>query len=127
MKKLSRVTIGLAVVAALAFGAGAFAQETYPDQFVAGPNIYHKIFDNDKLRVSEIAFKPGETIAMHTHAYDHLIYVLEAGQLTLNHPDGKATVMDGTVGQTVWSGKETHSAKNTGTTNFRALVIEVKS
>ncbi|GEM_PF-1770625 len=127
MKKPLRVIIGLAVFTALAFRAGAFAEETYPDQFVAGPNIYHKIFENDKLRVSEIAFKPGEAIVTHTHAYDHLIYILEAGQLTLSYPDGKVSIVDGTVGQTMWIGKETHAAKNTGATNFRALVIELKS
>ena len=126
MKKSLMAIIGLAVVAALAFGTGAFAEETYPDQFVAGPTIYHKIFENDKLRVSEIAFKPDEAIATHAHAYDHLIYILEAGQLTLSYPDGKASVVDGTVGQTMWVGKETHSAKNTGTANFRALIIELK-
>ena len=127
MKKLSIITIGLAVVAALAFGTGAFAEETYPDQFVAGPAIYHQIFENEKVRASEIAFKPGEAIAMHTHAYDHFVYVLEAGQLTLTHPDGKTAVVDGVVGQLMWIPKESHSAKNTGPTNFRALVVEPKS
>ena len=126
MKKLNRLAIGAAVVMALSFSAGAFAETSYPDQFVVGPNIYHKIFENERLRVSEFTFKVGETSAMHTHQYDHFVYILEAGQLTLSYPDGKVSVVDGVVGQTMWLGKETHAAKNTGTKNFRALLVEVK-
>ncbi len=127
MTKFNKVAVGLIVGATLVFTAGAFAEEIYPDQFVAGPNIYHQIFENEKVRASEIAFKPDEAIAMHTHAYDHIVYVLEAGQLTLTQPDGKTAVVNGTVGQLMWISKESHSAKNTGPTNFRALIVEIKS
>ena len=126
MKK-QYVRVGLMVFAAVMLAVGAFAEETYPDQFMVGPDIYHKIFENEKVRASDIAFRPGEAIAMHTHAYDHFVYVLEAGQLTLTQPDGKTAVVDGIVGQLMWIPKESHSAKNTGPTNFRALLVEIKS
>ena len=103
----------------------AFAAD-YPDQFVAGPTIYKQIFDNDRTRASEITFQVGEKIPMHTHAYDHLLYVLDAGQLTLSYPDGKTNVVDATVGQVMYIPKETHAAENTGTGVFRALVVEFK-
>jgi quercetin dioxygenase-like cupin family protein len=120
---------GFAVLAVLAviclFGGDLRAAETYPDPLAVG-KIYSKVFENDKLRVSEITFKPGDTMPMHTHAYDHMLYILEAGQLTISTPDGKKTVVDATVGQTMWMGKETHTATNTGKTQFKALIVEVK-
>lgn len=125
MKK-SFFAFGLALILISAFAGGAFTQETYPDQFEVGPNIYHQIFENEQVRVSEIKFNPGDQIGMHTHAYDHFIYVLEAGQLTLSHPDGTSSVVDGIVGQVMWIPQESHSAVNTGATTLRALVVELK-
>lgn len=118
--------MGWAVATALTFAPAAFAEEQYPDPFEVGPNIYHKILENERVRVSEIKFQPGEQIGMHAHAYDHFVYVLDPGQLTLSTPDGKTSVVDGTAGQIMWIPKETHAAQNTGSTPFRALVTEVK-
>jgi quercetin dioxygenase-like cupin family protein len=127
MKKSFARVVGLAIVAVLVFTAGAVAQETYPDQFEAGPNIYKQIFENERVRVSEILFNPGDKIAMHTHAYDHFVYIMQAGQLTLSYPDGKTSVVDGAVSQVMWIAKESHAAENTGQTTLRALVVELKS
>ncbi|OGW80725.1 MAG: hypothetical protein A3C47_07210 [Omnitrophica bacterium RIFCSPHIGHO2_02_FULL_51_18] len=128
MKMKKSLILGwiVAVGAVFTFVGGAIAEEMYPDQYVAGPTIYSKKFENERTRVSEIKFNPGEQIAMHTHAYDHFVYILDAGQLTLSTPDGKTNVVDGTVGQIMWIPKETHAAQNTGTSVFRALVVEFK-
>ena len=108
-------------------GYGAFAEEVkYPGPQEAAPNVYHQIFDNERVRVSEITFKPGDKAAMHTHPYDHSLYVLEAGTLTLSHPDGTSQVVNAEVGQVMFMKAETHEAVNTGTTQFRALVTELK-
>ena len=104
----------------------AVSAETYPDPLEAGPNIYRKVFENEKARVSEIRFNPGDEIAMHTHSFDHFIYVLDAGKLVLSYPDGKMVEIQGTAGQVIWVPKESHSAKNTGDTMFRALIVELK-
>ena len=127
MKKrsMSMLSIFFAGAWLLASGA-ALAAESYPDPLVAGPNIYTKQFENERVRVSEIKFKPGDSIPMHIHIYDHFVYVIEAGQLTLSYPDGKKNAVDATVGQIMWIPKETHAATNTGPTIFRALVVEIK-
>jgi len=49
-----------------------------------------------------------------------------AGQLTLSYPDGKTSVVDGKVGQVMWIPAESHAAVNTGSTEFTALVVELK-
>ena len=95
------------------------------DPVKVGPDVYSVKFENDKVRVSEITFHPGQTIAMHSHP-DHFVYVLEAGTLKLSHPDGTAQDFVGTPGQVVWIPAESHAAVNIGTTEFKALVVELK-
>src|SRR3989338_7771554 len=97
--------------------------ETYPDPIEAGPNIYHKIFENERVRVSEIRFNPGDTIPMHTHIFEHLVYMIESGTLELSYPDGTKKMMDGVSGQTMWIPAESHAAENIGTTPLRALIV----
>ena len=105
----------------------AFAAETaYPNPQEGAPNIYTQLLDNERVRVSEIKFNPGDKAPMHTHGFDHVVYVLEAGTLTLTYPDGTSKELSGTVGQTLWIPKETHEAVNTGSTVFRATVTELK-
>ncbi len=90
------------------------------------PNIYKQLLDNDRVRVSEIKFNPGDKAAMHTHPYPHVVYILEGGQLTITHLDGTSVVMDAKAGDTLWMGAETHEALNTGTTVLRGTVTEIK-
>ena len=95
------------------------------DPVKVGPNIYKVIFENEKIRVSEVTFKPGDKIPMHSHP-DHFLYVLEAGKLILSYPDGHTSDFDAKAGQIVWIKAETHAGENVGTTEFKALVAELK-
>ena len=112
----------LALVGMVMVAGPAFAGK---DPVKVGPNIYHVVLDNDKVRVSEIHFAPGDQIPMHTHP-DHVLYVLSPGTLKLSYPDGKEHTMEATQGQIVWVPAETHAGENIGTTDFRALVVELK-
>ncbi len=98
----------------------------YPGPQEGAPNVYKQVFDNEKFRVSEITFNPGDKAPMHTHGYDHLVYVMEGGTLTLSHPDGTSQAVTAKAGETLWIPAETHEAVNTGTTVFKATVTEVK-
>ena len=124
MKKRLWLIFGAFVVMTVA--SSLLFAETYPDPIEAGPNIYHKIFENERVRVSEIKFNPGDQIAIHTHTGDHLIYILEAGTLQLSYPDGHTKDVEGVVGQVMWIPAESHAARNIGATTFRALVVELK-
>lgn len=122
MKKLFvfALLMGLAAAPAMA------AEKTYPGPQEAAGNVYHQIFDNEKVRVSEITFKPGDKAAMHTHPWPHAIYVIEPGTLTITHPDGTSQTVSAKAGEVLWMGAETHEAVNTGTTTLRATVTEIK-
>lgn len=93
------------------------------------PRAYRVAFENDKLRVLDFTGRPGMGIcgeSMHSHPA-HLTVVLTDWQ-------GKATTPDGTVrdrarkhGDVFWSEAETHKLENTGKSNSRVLIIELKS
>jgi quercetin dioxygenase-like cupin family protein len=41
----------------------------------AAPEMYKLKYENDRVRVMEVTFQPGEKIAEHTHP-DHFVYVV---------------------------------------------------
>ncbi len=100
------------------------------DPLKAGPKIYKKVFENEKVRVLEATFKKGAKIPDHAHP-DHWNYVVEAGQLEVTAPGAEGTKekqkMDLTAGQGVFIPATVHSAKNTGKTQVKIVVVELKA
>src|SRR5689334_17338629 len=96
------------------------------DPLKVAPDMYKLDFENDNVRVMEVTFKPGQKIAKHTHPSPQSVYVLEPGQLTISHADGTSSVSDLKQGQVMWIPAETHWAQNTGTTEVKLIVSEVK-
>ena len=118
---------GFVLAVLLAFCAPAMAEEkTYPGPQEGAPNVYHQVFDNEKVRISEIKFGPGDKAAMHTHPYPHAVYIIDGGTLTITHPDGTSQEVTAKAGDVMWMGAETHEAVNTGTTTLRGTVTEIK-
>ena len=113
--------VGLLVSSVLLVTGVARAQ----DPVKVGPNIYTVKFENDRVRVSEIRFKPVDSIPMHEHP-DHFLYVLTAGTLQLSYPDGRTLEFVGVPGQVAWIPAESHAAINTGSSEFAAVVVELK-
>ena len=99
------------------------------DPVKAGPKIYKKVFENEKVRVLEATYKKGAKIADHVHS-DHWNYVIEAGQLEVTGPgaDGKKEKqkLDLAAGQGVFIPATLHSAKNTGASQVKVVVVELK-
>ena len=123
---MNRFVLTLALALTL-FSGLSFAEEAnYPNPQAAAPNVYKQVFDNDRVRVSEIKFNPGDKAPMHTHPVPHVVYIIEGGQLTITPLNGSPTVLDAKPGDTLWMGAETHEAVNTGTTVLRATVTEIK-
>ena len=90
--------VGVFVIGLLASGT---VQAASMDPLEVGPHIYTKKFENERVRVMEIAFKPGDTIDMHSHP-DHVTYLLTDGTLTLSYPDGTSkTLARGKSGRSV--------------------------
>ena len=120
MKKVFYLFAGVLLITAFSSRA-ALAQ----DPLEVGPNIYKLLYENDRVRVLDVRFNPGDQIAMHSHP-DHLAYVLNAGKLRLSKPDGSVNEIEAKAGEVVWIPAESHAAENIGTTEFHCIVIELK-
>jgi beta-alanine degradation protein BauB len=97
----------------------------WPDPATVAADVYKLVLENDRVRVFEVGFKPGQKAVMHRHP-DHVVYVLADYTLDLQLPDGKSQEVPLKAGQAIWMGAGAHAAKNVGRTEGRALVIELK-
>jgi quercetin dioxygenase-like cupin family protein len=105
---------------------GPAVRPAFPqDPAQVGSNIYKQLFENERVRVLEVRFKPGESIAMHSHP-DHVVYVLGADRLKLSYPGGRSVEVELEDGKTLWIPAETHAAENVGPTDAHSLVVELK-
>lgn len=101
------------------------AQSQWPDPAKVATNVYKLIMENDRVRVFDVRFKPGEKAVMHGHP-DHVIYVLTDGTLKLSLPDGKSQEIPLKAGQAMWIGAGPHATENVGKTEAHNLVVEMK-
>jgi quercetin dioxygenase-like cupin family protein len=90
---------------------------------VAG-NTGKLLMENDRVRVLEGTFKPGDIAKLHHHP-DHVIYVLKGGKLKVTS-EGKAIEMDLTEGQVGFFKAENHEVENIGKTIVDFIVVELK-
>jgi len=94
------------------------------DPMKVAKNVYKFIMENDRVRVLEASFKPGDKAIMHDHP-DHLVYVLSDGKIKLKS-SGKTDVLELKKGQAVFLKAQSHEAENTGKTDLHLLVVELK-
>ena len=93
------------------------------------PKSYKIAFENDKLRVLEFSGRPGMGVCgegVHSHP-EHLTVVLSdwKGMATLEN--GTKVPRDKKIGDVFWSDAEVHKVENTGKSNSRVLIIELKT
>lgn len=96
------------------------------DPLEVGPDVYKLKFENERVRVMEVTFAPGASIAMHSHP-DHFAYVITGGKLILSYPDGTSKEAQANPGDVLWMGAESHAAQNPGATELKLLVVELKA
>lgn len=100
-------------------------QAEWPDPTKVAGDVYKVLLENDRVRVADVRFKPGQKTVMHGHP-DHVIYVLAGFRLRIEVPDGVANTVDLETGQTLWMKAGPHAAQNVGGTEGHALVVELK-
>jgi len=86
------------------------------------------VLENDRVRVKEAVFAPGDTqAAMHTHEYPHVGVVIDGGTLRFTAPDGATETLhlvSGGVGYR--NANVSHQAVNTGREPVRVIEVEIK-
>ena len=95
------------------------------DLVKVAPKNCQVLLDNDRVRVVRCVLKPGEKLPMHSHPAN-VVYSLAAAKAKYTFADGKTEERELKAGQAVWSDAISHSTENTGTTESRALVVELK-
>jgi quercetin dioxygenase-like cupin family protein len=100
-------------------------QTQWADPTVVASEVYKLILENERVRVFEVRFKPGQKAEMHGHP-DHVIYVLSDYTLNLMLPDGSSQEVPLKAGQAIFMGAGPHAAINIGQTEGHALVVELK-
>lgn len=94
------------------------------DATVVAPDHYKLLGDTAGLRIIEINYKPGESSQLHSHP-EQAVYVIEGGTVEMTDANGKKDTMQFQPGMAGLFPGATHSARNIGTTNLKALLVEV--
>ncbi len=83
--------------------------------------------ENDRVRVLEWTFKPDEKELPHTHP-EMITYILSGGKRAAYGADGKLiNEREMEAGQVSWSPPVNHVLVNTGTTEIKAIIVEIKT
>lgn len=116
----------VACVLSVAFTFGlAAALASAQDMVKVAPKNCTVLLENDRVRVVRVVLKAGEKLAMHSHPA-YISYSFAAGKTKFTSADGKTDERETKAGTAIWRDAETHAAENTGTTDGRVLVIELK-
>jgi quercetin dioxygenase-like cupin family protein len=95
------------------------------DPAIVAGNVYRTVLENQRVRVFEAHFAPGDKAAWHEHP-DHVIRALTDINLQLKLPGGETMDIAKRAGETMWMEAGPHEAVNTGANEARLLVVELK-
>jgi quercetin dioxygenase-like cupin family protein len=95
------------------------------DSVAVDPKHYKVEFQNDRVRVLRIKYKPGEKSVMHAHPANVAVF-LAGGRAKMTLPDGKANVVDFKAGQVQWENKGKHLPENAGSKPFELILVELR-
>jgi quercetin dioxygenase-like cupin family protein len=98
--------------------------ENVQDPLEVAGNVYKLKMENDRVRVFDVTFHPGDKALMHRHP-DHVVYVLEGGKMKLTSA-GKTDVLDLVDGDAIFLNAQSHEAENIGQSTLELLVVELK-
>ena len=83
------------------------------------------LFENEKVRVTEARFKPGEGGASQERPA-RLTYQIQGGTFLRTYPDGKKEKIDARTGEWRWLEKGTYSFENVGKTEIIQHTVRFK-
>jgi len=96
------------------------------DSVKVASEVHKKVLvDNDKIKMMELEFAPGDLEPWH-HLPNYITYILSEGQLEITVKGKQPEVDNVKPGGYMYSPAETHMVKNVGTTPVKLLIIELK-
>ncbi|MAG33922.1 MAG: hypothetical protein CL908_23830 [Deltaproteobacteria bacterium] len=98
-----------------------------------GPGGGKLLFENDRVKIWELALEPGQRNPLHTHLLDYILIQIEGDEVCVEpHPDtqgayNRRMALEVQPGDTVFIEKSgSEIAANTGTKPWREICIELK-
>ena len=85
-----------------------------------------ELIDNDKVRVYESTFQPGD-VSQNRARLDRVTHYLTSGTLQRTYPDGKTEDRVFKAGETIWSEAKTYAVKNNSNSVVRLLIVIPKT
>ena len=126
MKYANRHLLPLALVAVsvLALPPAAVAQAALPRSYVASPDIYKVLAQNDQFQVIDVRWQPGQRDVMHSHPASGVYYLTDC-QLRLHAPDGTSRDVAPKAGMAITQPPiPAHVLENIGAADCRLVMFE---
>ena len=106
---------------------GPVQAQNAPPSYVAAPDVYKLLGENDQFRVILSTWKPGQRDAWHSHLGPATVYRLADCKWRIHTPDGKVQERSGKRGEVSFNAIiPSHSFENVGTTECTSLIVERK-
>lgn len=87
---------------------------------------YKLEFENDQVRVLRVRFGPKESIQMHEHQLERVVFYLTDAEIRVTDAEGKATLTPRKAGELVVGGPAKHREENTTDKIVVAIMTEFK-
>lgn len=103
------------------------------DALKAAPEHHRLLLENELVRVLDTLIHAGETVPLHTHRWPSALYILKWSDFVRRDPEGRVVVDSRTTSRVpensaVWTAPlPPHTLENVGTSEFRAISIEIKT
>ncbi len=120
-----------ALLVSVCFGAllaiRSVAAEDVARSFVASPDVYKVVAENEQYRIIEATWQPGQRDKLHSHGATVASYVLTDCKIRNHLPDVKIVEFGRKPGDAVIRNKDlVHSQKNIGSSVCRIIIFEPK-
>ena len=126
MKRTGSFALGALAGAVIATAVLHAAQSNVPDAVKISPQFYTVRLENERVRVLEYRLPAGKAEPLHRHPAS-VAYIINGATVHTMMANGVAA--DGTLnaGDVHWRDKDvTHAVQNVGSTDMRALIVELK-
>ena len=117
--------LGTTLVSGCMAVAGAlYAQDKSKDKAVKSTVVTKVLLENDKVRVTETTFKPGDVSVNDRKA--RVSYALKNGTLERTKKDGKKSTSERKAGEAVWMEADSDIVRNVGKADYVVVTFTPK-
>lgn len=116
--------IRFTVIAFTALGIATAGAVYAQDKAKERAPVTKVLLENDKVRVAETTFRPGDVSRADRPMRAN--YIVKGGTLERTSKDGKKTVVERKTGTSVWLEADSDVVKNIGKTTFVVVTVRLK-